>query len=79
MTMLQNIGLTVINLAAGWLNDANGAGADNPSGYTPMLTLFAVLSLFGFLFAAALRKRETGPEGHHLERPRPRSKLIDAA
>lgn len=79
MTMLQNIGLTVINLAAGWLNDASGAGADNPSGYTPMLTLFAVLSLFGFLFAAALRKRETGPEGHHLERPRPRSKLIDAA
>jgi MFS family permease len=79
MTMLQNIGLTVCNLGAGWLNDAAGAGPDNPAGYTPMLMMFGALSLFGFLFAAALRKRETGPEGHHLERPRPRAKLIDAA
>lgn len=79
MTMLQNIGLTIVNLGAGWLNDANGAGADNPGGYTPMLMMFGILSLFGFVFAAALRKRETGPEGHHLERPRPSAKLLDAA
>jgi MFS family permease len=79
MTMLQNIGLTLINLGAGWLNDVNQAGADNPAGYTPMLWMFGLLSLFGFVFAAALFKRERGPEGHHLERPRPRSKLIDAA
>jgi len=79
MTMLQNIGLTLINLAAGWLNDASGAGADNPAGYNPMLIMFAVLSLFGFVFAAALRKRETGPDGHHLERPQPSAKLLDAA
>jgi len=79
MTMLQNIGLTLINLSAGYLNDANGAGADNPAGYTPMLWMFGLLSLFGFVFAAMLRKRETGPDGHHLEKPQPRSKLIDAA
>jgi len=79
MTMLQNIGLTIINLGAGWLNDANGAGADNPSGYVPMLWMFGILSLFGFVFAAALLRRERGPEGHRLEWPRPRSKLIDAA
>jgi MFS family permease len=79
MTMLQNIGLTVFNLGAGWLNDAGGAGEDNPAGYVPMLVMFALLSLFGFVFAAALRKRETGSDGHHLERPRPRAKLIDAA
>ncbi len=30
MTMVQAIGLTAINLVAGALNDANGAGADNP-------------------------------------------------
>ena len=78
MTMLQNIGLTVCNLGAGWLNDASGASADNPAGYTPMLMMFMVLSLFGFVFAAVLRKRETGPDGHHLERPRPRSKLLGA-
>ena len=67
MTMVQAIGLTTINLAAGALNDANGASAENPAGYRPMLWLFLSLSLFGFLFAYALRKRETGPHGHGLE------------
>ncbi len=79
MTMLQNIGLFTFNLAAGGLNDWAGASAENPGGYIPMLWMFGLLSLFGFVFAAALRKRETGPDGHHLERPKPRSKLIDAA
>ena len=67
MTMLQNVGLTVFNLAAGRLNDASNAGPENPSGYLPMLWMFCLLSLFGFVFAAALRKRETGPESHGLE------------
>jgi MFS family permease len=67
MTMLQNVGLTVFNLAAGRLNDVSGAGPENPSGYIPMLWMFCLLSLFGFVFAAALRKRETGPAGHGLE------------
>jgi MFS family permease len=67
MTMVQAIGLTAINLIAGWLNDLGGAGPDNPGGYLPMLWLFFGLSLFGFLFAAALRVRETGPDGHGLE------------
>ncbi len=79
MTMLQNIGLTIFNLAAGGLNDAYGAGAENPAGYTPMLWMFGALSLFGFLFAALLYRREVGPHGHDLEKPQPRSKLIDAA
>jgi MFS family permease len=76
MTMVQNIGLMVFNLAAGGLNDAARAGADNPRGYLPMLGMFAVLSLFGFVFAAALRRRETGPDGHDLERPQPKAKLF---
>jgi MFS family permease len=67
MTMLQNIGLTLVNFAAGALNDASGASAQNPAGYRPMLWMFFGLSLFGFLFAAALRVRETGPHGHGLE------------
>lgn len=74
MTMLQNVGLMSINVAAGALNDSAGASAENPGGYLPMLWLFMCLSLFGFVFAAALRRREMGPEGHDLERPRPRSK-----
>ena len=74
MTTLQNIGLMSFNLAAGLLNDSNNAGAENPGGYEPMLLMFGVLSLMGFAFAAALRAREKGPEGHDLELPTPRSK-----
>jgi MFS family permease len=67
MTMVQAIGLTAINLVAGALNDANSAGADNPAGYTPMLWMFTILSLLGFVFAYALHAREVGPQGHGLE------------
>jgi MFS family permease len=67
MTMLQNIGMMLANLAAGALNDASGAGPGNPAGYRPMLWMFLLLSLFGFVFAAALRIREAGPRGHGLE------------
>jgi MFS family permease len=67
MTMLQNIAMMLANLGAGALNDAFGAAPDNPAGYTPMLWFFFGLSLFGFIFAAALRVRETGPQGHGLE------------
>jgi MFS family permease len=67
MTMVQAMGLTVMNLLAGALNDANHAGPDNPAGYTPMLSMFTILSLLGFVFAYALRVREVGPQGHGLE------------
>jgi MFS family permease len=67
MTMLQNIGMMLANLGAGALNDAGGAGPSNAAGYRPMLWMFLLLSLFGFVFAAALRRRETGPHGHGLE------------
>ncbi len=67
MTMLQNIGMLIGNLAAGGLNDLNGAGPENPGGYTPMLWFFMLIALSGFAFAAALRKRETSVEGHGLE------------
>ena len=67
MTMLQNIGMMLANFGAGALNDAAGASAENPGGYRPMLWMFMILSLFGFVFAFALRRRETSPEGHGLE------------
>jgi MFS family permease len=67
MTMVQNVGLTVVNLAAGGLNDWAHAGAANPAGYRPMLWMFAALSLAGLVFSALLRGRETGPHGHGLE------------
>jgi MFS family permease len=67
MTMLQNVGLTAVNLAAGALNDWADAGAANPMGYQPMLLLFTALSLAGLVFSWLLRQREAGPHGHGLE------------
>ncbi len=67
MTMLQNVGLTVVNVAAGRLNDWAGAGAANPAGYRPMLLLFTALSVAGLIFSLLLRRREAGPYGHGLE------------
>jgi MFS family permease len=67
MTMLQNAGLTVVNVAAGRLNDWAGAGAANPAGYRPMLLLFTALSVAGLIFSLLLRRREAGPHGHGLE------------
>ncbi len=52
MTMVQNIGMAGANFAAGALNDANGAGAENPAGYLPMIEFFGVLSLLAVIFAA---------------------------
>jgi len=69
MFMLQNVGLTASNIIAGWLNDRSGAGADNPEGYLPMLIFFGGMATLSFLFAVALRIRETGPERHDLEEP----------
>jgi Na+/melibiose symporter-like transporter len=67
MTMLQNIGMLLANLGAGALNDASAASPENPAGYDPMLLMFFGLSLFGFAFAFALRRREAGSAGHGLE------------
>jgi MFS family permease len=67
--MIQNAGMMAANIAAGWLNDINGAGAANPSGYTPMLIFFLVLASLAFVFALALWRRELGPHTHGLELP----------
>ena len=55
------------NLAAGWLADQAGAGAQNPAGYEVMLGFFFVLSLAALTSAILLWRREAGPEGHGLE------------
>ena len=68
MVMMQNIGLASCNLIAGHLNDAAGASAENPDGYLPMLTFFGGLAFVAFIFALLLRIRETGPQGHGLEK-----------
>ena len=60
MTMMQNAGLTVANLVAGYINDASGASASNPGGYAAMIWFFGLLSLAGFLFTLFLWKRDPG-------------------
>ncbi len=72
MTLIQNIGLTVFNFAAGGLNDWAGASASNPDGYLPMLWMFLILSLAGLVFSWLLRRREVGPHAHGLETVRAR-------
>ena len=71
INVLQSLGMGTLNLAAGWLNDQSGAGPRNPSGYDPMLWLFGLFSFAGFLAVAALWRRESGPNGHGLNAPRP--------
>ena len=67
MTMLQNIGMMLANLAAGALNDASRRRRRQSGRLSPMLWMFLMLSLFGFVFAASSALAETGPEGHGLE------------
>jgi len=67
VNVLQNVGLAASNLAAGWLNDAAGAGPSNPAGFDAMLWFFGILSFVAFAFIALLWRRESGPNGHGLE------------
>ncbi len=67
ITLIQALGMAASNLAAGWLADRAGAGAQNPGGYAAMLSFFFVLGLVALSSALLLWRRETGPEGHGLE------------
>jgi MFS family permease len=58
INVLQNLGMALCNLSAGWLNDVNLAGAANPAGYEPMLGMFGVLSFIGFLCVVLYWRRE---------------------
>jgi MFS family permease len=67
ITLIQAVGMAASNLAAGWLADKAGAGAQNPSGYALMLWFFFLLSLIALSSALLLWRREAGPDGHGLE------------
>jgi MFS family permease len=67
MTMIQNIGLAGFNLLIGWSNDHWQASAANPAGYTPGMWMFSVLGFLGLLFAALLKRAESGPNALGLE------------
>jgi MFS family permease len=71
ITLIQALGMAASNLAAGWLADQAGAGAQNPAGYAVMLGFFFLLSLTALTSALLLWRREAGPTGHGLEDARP--------
>lgn len=67
ITLIQALGMAASNLAAGWLADKAGAGAQNPAGYTVMLWFFFLLGIAALISAVLLWSREAGSEGHGLE------------
>ena len=67
MTLIEQIGFFVLNLAIGKVNDTQHAGAGNLPGYRLGLLIFTGISVAGFTCALLLRLRETGAHSHGLE------------
>ncbi len=68
MWVVQNAGIAGANLAAGSLNDAFGAGPQNPAGYQPMMLFFFAAGAAGFAFALMLW-RSAGRSWHEAAIP----------
>jgi MFS family permease len=59
INVLQNLGMALCNLAAGWLNDRYLAGPANPAGYGPMLWMFGTVSFVALLCVMLFWYRES--------------------
>jgi MFS family permease len=68
MTLLQQAGVAGMNWFLGWLNESNAASANNPLGYIPMVWALSALGILALVFSLWLRKVETGPRSHGLEK-----------
>jgi MFS family permease len=68
MALVQQIGVAAFNWMIGTANDYSGASALNPSGYNTGMWIFTILGFLGFFSAYMLRKTETGPNAHGLEK-----------
>jgi hypothetical protein len=68
MGLVQQVGVAAFNWMIGAANDYSGASALNPSGYNPGMWIFTILGFIGFSSALMLRRAETGPKGHGLEK-----------
>jgi len=67
MSLLQQIGFFIFNLAIGTANDISHAGPTNPQGYALGMWIFSILGFLALFFSFLLWKRETGPDAHGLE------------
>ena len=68
ITLIQAIGISLSNLAAGALADRAGASETHPQGYGVMLWFFGAVSLAALAAVLLLWLRERSPRGHGLER-----------
>jgi MFS family permease len=68
MMLFQQAGLMLFIKLIGWSNDYSHASAANPHGYDPSMWLFSILGIIGLVFSLLLKKEETGPNSHGLEK-----------
>lgn len=67
MSLIQQVGFFIFNLAIGKANDYAGASPSNPHGYALGMWIFSGLGFLALFFAILLRNRETGKNAHGLE------------
>jgi MFS family permease len=67
MTLCQQLVVAAVPWLIGRSNDAQGAGPENPGGYSGMIWILTGLATFGLLFAFLLWRTERGPHAHGLE------------
>ena len=60
MTLIQQIGMIALNWLIGVVNDAMGAGAQNPQGYALGMWIFSGLGFIGLFFAIKLWQVDRG-------------------
>ena len=70
MMLIQQAGVMFFSWLIGWANDYSGASANHPQGYNLGMWLFSVLGISALVFSLLLRKEETGPNSHGLEKTR---------
>jgi MFS family permease len=68
MTLIQQVGVMLFAWLIGWANDYSHASYDNPKGYNLGMWLFSSLGILAFIFSFLLRRAETGPNAHGLEK-----------
>jgi MFS family permease len=68
MTLIQQAGVMVFAWLIGWANDISHASSQNPTGYNLGMWLFSSLGILAFVFSFLLRRVETGPNAHGLEK-----------
>ncbi|MEJ2595632.1 MAG: MFS transporter [bacterium] len=68
MYSIQNLGLFIFPILAGYILDLSNPGQPETLDYTATMTMFVALSLMGFLFALML-KRQDIKKGYGMEMP----------